>query len=52
MTDRILVVSPYPPVRDGMPLYWDKFHISSSMAKSVALPLELSAAAARSSPGA
>jgi peptidoglycan/LPS O-acetylase OafA/YrhL len=51
LADAFCTATVCPPVRGGVPLYWDKFHVSSSMATSVALPLEITAAARRSLPG-
>jgi peptidoglycan/LPS O-acetylase OafA/YrhL len=49
--DRFCTATSCPPVRDGMPLYWDRLHVSSSMAKAFALPAEVRPATSRSSPG-
>ena len=39
LTARFCTSQRCPPVLDGVPLYWDRFHISSTVAKSYALPL-------------
>ncbi|MFT3896962.1 MAG: acyltransferase family protein [Thermomonas sp.] len=50
LTDRFCTATSCPPVLAGVPLYWDKFHISTTVAKSYVLPLGLKPAAVRSSP--